>query len=94
MVGATSTKDDALLAQALQTAGEHVRSRCYPESWNTSEVQHAVLMLANRLYKRRQSPDGTSGFGGDGLVVRVIANDPDIRALLERHQDMRNVGCG
>lgn len=94
MVGATSTKDDALLTQALDVAGQHVRARVYPSSWNESEVQQAVLMLANRLYKRRQSPEGTAGFGADGLVVRIMANDPDVKALLERHLDMTNVGIG
>ena len=93
-VGAASTKDDALLASALQTAGAWVAERVYPASWNTDEVQSAVLMLASRLYRRRQSPEGVAGFGGEGLVIRVMAQDPDINRLLERHQDMTNVGIG
>jgi hypothetical protein len=92
MVGAQSTKDDALLADALQTAGEHIRGKVYPESWNTSPVQHAVLLLANRLYKRRQSPEATAGFGAEGLVVRIAANDPDVRSLLEDHLDLTKAG--
>jgi hypothetical protein len=92
MVGAQSTKDDALLADALQTAAEHIQAAVYPESWNTSPVQHAVLLLANRLYKRRQSPEATAGFGAEGLVVRIMASDPDVKALLERHLDMTKAG--
>lgn len=94
MIGAASTKDDALLAACLQTAGEHISARVYPTSWNSSEVQHAVLLYANRLYKRRQSPEGTAGFGAEGLVVRILSNDPDINRLLERHMRLDDVGIG
>lgn len=94
MVGAASTRDDALLSQALDVAGAHVQRQVYPEHWNYPEVQQAVLMLANRIYKRRQSPEGTAGFAADGLVVRIMANDPDVRALLDRHIDMTRIGIG
>jgi len=94
MIGAQSTKDDGLLALCLNTAGAYVQERIYPDSWNEPDVQHAVLLLANRLYKRRTSPEGTAGFQGEGIVVRILSTDPDVRTLLERHVDMSRVGIG
>ena len=38
-------------------------------------------MLASRLFRRRLSPEGVAGFGEFG-AVRVIAQDPDIEALM------------
>ena len=93
-VGAVSTKDDAELQVALDASTAWVAERVYATSIDTPEVETATLLLASRLYKRRQSPEGTAGFGGDGVVVRVLANDPDVKAQLERHQDMTKAGLG
>lgn len=57
------------------------------------EVTEAILMLAHRLYTRRNSPEGVAGWGDLG-VVRVLASDPDIRALLELHLDYSKAGIG
>jgi hypothetical protein len=43
-------------------------------------VHHAALIHAARLYRRRDSTDGTIGFGDAG-VVRIGRTDPDIEAL-------------
>jgi len=43
-------------------------------------AHHACLIHASRLYRRRDSTDGTIGFGDMG-VVRVGRTDPDIEAL-------------
>ena len=93
-VGAVSTKDDDELQVALDAAISWIEERIYVASADKPEVDTATLLLASRLYKRRQSPEGTAGFGGDGVVVRVLANDPDVKALLERHQDMTRSGLG
>jgi hypothetical protein len=44
-------------------------------------VYEATLLLAARLYRRRDSLDGTIGWGDTG-VVRVGLKDPDVEALL------------
>ena len=62
--------------------------------WAHSDVQEAILLLASRLYKRRQLPEGVAGFGGEGVVVRILGMDPDVRQLLDRHLDLLNVGVG
>lgn len=91
-VGATSTKDDALLAQALDAAGTWIRDRIMVDRWNHSDVQQATLMLSARLYRRRQSTEGVVGVGGEGLVVRISQQDVDITKLLERHLDYYKAG--
>ncbi len=86
-VGAVSTADDAELKERLGTARSHIEGRIYATSQGADGVEEAILILANRLWKRRMSPEGTAGFGGEGVVVRIMNSDPDIRALLERHVD-------
>lgn len=91
-VGARGTQDDALLEARLIVATERTYERTYPDRWAHNDVQEAILLLASRLYKRRQSPEGVAGFGGEGGVVRIIAGDPDYNDLIERHLDMTKVG--
>lgn len=87
-LGATSSSDDDLLGDRLDVARAHVERRVYATSVGLDEVEEAILLLAARLYKRRQSPEGAAGFGGEGVVVRILSSDPDIVRLLERHADM------
>ena len=52
--------------------------------WTGATVQDIVLgsnMLAARLYRRRQSPDGVVSLGSD--VVGAALGDPDIALLLQ-----------
>lgn len=93
-VGAASTSDDDLLTEALDASTAWVAGRVYPTSIGTADVDQATVMLAARLYRRRQSTEGASGFGGEGVVVRIISNDPDINRLLERHQDLSDAETG
>lgn len=83
-VGVQSTKDDAVLAVCLEAAGSWIYDRVYPESVKVREVVLAVLILASRLYKRRQSPEGVAGWDDMG-AIRIIASDPDVRSLIEQH---------
>jgi len=46
------------------------------------EVSQATLLLAQRLYTRKDSPTGVAGFGDYG-VVRVTASDADVARLLD-----------
>ncbi len=48
-------------------------------------VRLAVLMDANRLAKRSNTPTGVEGFGGTGLVVRSGVRDPDVERLIRRY---------
>jgi len=91
-VGARGNQDDALLEARLIVAQEHVYTRTMPSRWDHNDVQEAILLLASRLYKRRQSPEGVAGFGGEGGVIRILAGDPDVAELMERHLDMTNAG--
>jgi len=93
-VGAVSTKDDNLLQARLDTATAWVTARVYADELLADEVQEAILLMSSRLYGRRKSPEGVSGFGGEGIVVRVVANDPDIRQMLERHMDLSAEATG
>lgn len=94
MLGAVSSADDANLSMALSAATEWVYERTMQCDWTHPDVQLAVLLLASRLYGRRRSPEGVAGFGGEGLVVRVLASDPDITRLMERHLELLTAGIG
>jgi hypothetical protein len=86
MIGAQSTRDDPVLQTCLDTAKAWVWDRVRPSSRDKGEVAHAIRLLAARLYKRRQSPEGVAGWDDLG-VVRIMGRDPDIERLLEQHVD-------
>lgn len=93
-LGIKTTTDDAILMSSLDTARAWVAERVIDSHWPLPDVQEAVLLHASRLFKRRQSPEGISGWDDLG-AVRIIASDPDIRALLEMHLDVgRTMGIG
>lgn len=50
------------------------------EAWDSDKVVGAV-MLAGRIYSRRNSPAGVATFGAEGAVY-VQRNDPDVAMLL------------
>lgn len=93
-VGARTDVDDDLLTQRLSAATEWVYERTMQCRWGHADVQEAILLLASRLYKRRQSPEGIAGFASEGFVVRITRVDPDVMLLIERHLDTYNVGVG
>lgn len=47
-----------------------------------ADVTQAALLMAVRLFRRKDSPEGVIGSADFGLV-RVTNRDPDVRALLE-----------
>ncbi len=92
-VGAVSTQDDDLLQNALDASIAWIGDRIYP-STDTDDVDQATLLLATKLYQRRRSPEGVAGIQGVDAVIRIVANDPDVRLLLERHMDLSNSATG
>ena len=95
-LGTRGTEHDAHLAHCLDVATAWVEDRVYVEpdagyARRHPEVTEAILLIASRLYARRNSPEGVAGWGDLG-VIRVIARDPDVEALLERHIDYGKVG--
>lgn len=92
-LGIQTTRDDAVLQADLDAATRVVQQRVMVDSWLTDDVQLAVILSASRLFARRRSPEGVAGFANDGgLVVRIIATDPDIRTLLEWNLDYDKAG--
>lgn len=95
-LGTRGDSSDALLAECLDTAIAAVEEVVYVEPDGAYWRRHpqcveAVMLIAHRLYTRRNSPEGVSGWGDLG-VVRVTSRDPDVEALLERHIDYSRVG--
>jgi hypothetical protein len=83
-----TTGDDTLVAQELTAAQGWVISRCMPEyttpgtdRFLPGELFAVTMHEAARLYRRRDSVDGTIGWGDMG-VVRVGPKDPDIETLI------------
>jgi hypothetical protein len=82
---------NANLERSLTGATAWVRERVYPARFEDDEVQEAIVLLASRLYKRRNSPEGVAGWNDLG-VVRIAASDPDVARLLEHKLDMTAAG--
>jgi hypothetical protein len=82
------TGDDSLVTQVLDAAIGWVQSRCDPQyttpggdRFLPSQLFTVAQYEAARLYRRRDSVDGTIGWGDLG-VVRVGPKDPDIETLI------------
>jgi hypothetical protein len=91
-LGVKTPADDGILANDLEVAQRWVADRVMACVREDPEVQEAVILLASRLYKRRQSPDGLAGWSADGFVARIGRTDPDVAALLSRKLDMCRAG--
>jgi hypothetical protein len=91
--------DDDLVEAARLAALDYCIGRIDPSVWGTDAtgkpidplvahvpagVYEAMLLLASRFFRRRDSLDGTIGWGDMG-VVRVGLKDPDADALLARY---------
>ena len=86
-LGSAVTADDSLVTAQLNAAIGWVSMRVLPQYVPESggllpyPLYTATLMEAGRLYRRRDSVDGTVGWGDMG-VVRVGPKDPDIETML------------
>jgi alkylation response protein AidB-like acyl-CoA dehydrogenase len=79
-------EQDGLIQTALAAAIDYGNRRTnykYPPTADDPQlpdvIHEACLIHASRLYRRRDSIDGTLGFGDAGLI-RVGRYDPDIEA--------------
>jgi hypothetical protein len=80
--------DDTLIGQDLNAAIGWVMARCMPQYVTPGDDRFLPAQLftvaqheAGRLYRRRDSVDGTIGWGDMG-VVRVGPKDPDIETMI------------
>jgi hypothetical protein len=80
--------DDGLVSQELDAAIGWVMSRCMAQyvtegsdRFLPDQLFVVAMHEAARLYRRRDSLDGTVGWGDQG-VIRVGARDPDIETLI------------
>jgi hypothetical protein len=90
-LGTVSNVSNVNLERSLTAATAWVRERVKAELLEDDETQEAIVLLASRLYKRRNSPEGVAGWGDLGMI-RIVASDPDIARLLEHKLDMLNAG--
>jgi len=80
--------DDGVVTTALAAAIAYYQMRCDPQ-WTTpgapgylpDPLFTAAQYEAARLYRRRDSVDGTIGWGEMG-IVRVGPKDPDTEAMI------------
>jgi hypothetical protein len=82
----TDTDDDDSLELVVAAVNSQVRTwRCAQDavgqtSW-PDRIAQGTLMLASRIYRRKNSPAGVEAFSTDGAVY-VSRNDPDIASFL------------
>lgn len=78
--------DASVMHDALEAAKGHITSRCVPFTSNQipAPVRQAAVILAARLYRRRDTPEGASAFGGDAGVgvIRHDIVDRDVEQLI------------
>lgn len=82
--------DDDVLQNALDAAVAYVTGRVRPsalvdgagELVVPDDVWQATVLLAARIYRRRDSLDGTVGWSDTGGALRVPWRDPDVENLL------------
>lgn len=86
-LGLTDTADDVFVGAVA--AAVNVKVRRWPVAARAADlgewpadVTEGAMMLAARLYRRRNSASGVEAFGAEG-VLYVRRNDPDIALLLE-----------
>lgn len=84
----TDAADDAALQQVVDAVNAKVRGFRVVSvadgagDWtNFPNVVQGAVMLAARLFRRRNTPDGVLAFGGDAPLY-VQRNDPDVALLL------------
>lgn len=89
-IAADDNTDDGLIAQSVAAVNAKVRTwRCASVAegmadWDdptAAAVVRGSTMLAARLHRRKDSPDGVTAFAGDSPLY-VQRNDPDVAMLL------------
>jgi hypothetical protein len=90
-VRVTDRSEDAFLTRLLGDSIEAVQERCgqwWPAGEVPRTVARATIMHASRVYKRRDSLDGTIGLPDMGML-RVGKFDSDIDGFLYPHRRVR-----
>lgn len=86
----TDTTDDVVLAESLDAAVAAQAAVCmYPiddndEGYVPDDLRNALMLRAQRLAARRNSPEGVvglSGVGGEFVGARLPAGDADVLRL-------------
>lgn len=89
-IAPTDEADDAAIGVVVAAVNAKVQTfRCASvaegaDDWAAPEaaaVVQGAVMLAARLWRRRNTPDGVVAFGGDAALY-VQRNDPDVAMLL------------
>jgi hypothetical protein len=86
--------ETTVIQQALSAAIDYITGRVDPQ-WTTpglpgflpAGVFQAALLDACRGYRRRDSVDGTVGWGDMG-IVRVGPKDPEVEKYLTRYESV------
>lgn len=75
---------DAVLSSCVTTANSVVDRYIDPDQPvpSAADAHQAATMLAARLYRRRNSPEGVQGITPDGVAVGIVRTDADIARLL------------
>jgi len=85
-LGNDGSGDDVL--QDCVTAADSIVTRYVGEAPgddavpSTADAHQAATMLAARLYRRRNSPEGIAGITPEGVAVGIVRSDADIARLL------------
>lgn len=80
-LGITDTRDDFTLEAIIKAVESQITSWLTAEESTTDDVKLGALMLAARLFRRRNSPSGVESLGDLGPVY-VSRNDPDVAQLI------------
>lgn len=51
-------------------------------------IRQAIFLVTSRLMARPASPQGVAGFDALGNVYRVLASDPDVKAVVGPYLDL------
>lgn len=80
----TGPDSDAILADCVAAANSVVDRYIDSEQDipTDSDAEQAATMLAARLYRRRNSPEGVQGITPEGVAVGIVRSDSDIARLL------------
>lgn len=74
----------------LKSAGYYPDGLTVVATWGwpaiPTAVVEATLLMAHRLYKRKDAPFGIAGVDPEGGVVRLSSLDPDLRLLLRGYR--------
>lgn len=88
----SDTLDDRLVEECRQAAHDYIADRVnwnlVPEGEVPARLRRAAVMAAARLFKRRDSLDGTLGMPDVGIIQLNRGRDNDIESLISRYLEL------